>query len=102
MKIETHLKVHKHDYLYRFHRPPIDYVVYVLCEKLLPAQRLRFYQLSIGRIHLHWWEDFKKEWKKCVVKGVNEIFWRNITLTPTDGYAVVLRFFKTDSLYANI
>jgi len=46
----------------------------VLCEKLLPAQRLRFYQLSIGRIHPHWWEDFKKEWKKCVVKGVNENF----------------------------
>jgi len=74
MIIESHWKVLKHDFLYRFHRPPLDYVVYVLCEKLLPAQRLRFYQLSIGRIHPHWWEDFKKEWKKCVVKGVNENF----------------------------
>ena len=74
MIIESHWKVLKHDYLYRFHRPPLDYVIYVLCEKLLPAQRLRFYQLSTGRIHPHWWENFKKEWKKCVVKDTNENF----------------------------
>src|SRR5207244_12969954 len=46
MIIESHWKVLKHNYLYRFHRPSLDYVVYVLCEKLLTAQRNRFYQLS--------------------------------------------------------
>jgi len=72
MIIESHWKVLKHDYLYRFHRPPLDYVVYVLCEKLLPAQCNRFYQLSHGRIYPHWWEDFKKEWKQCVLRSVDE------------------------------
>jgi len=46
--------------------------MYVLCEKLLPAQCNRFYQLSNGRIYPHWWEDFKKEWKQCVLKSVDE------------------------------
>jgi len=44
----------------------------------------------------------KKSGRNALLKVLMKIFWRNITLTPTDGYAVVLRFFKIDSLYANI
>src|SRR5205085_10514129 len=96
MIIESHWKVLKHDYLYRFHRPPLDYVVYVLCEKLLPAQCNRFYQLSIGRIYPHWWEDFKKEWKQCVLKSVDEHYWTGIMSILTNGSVLVSRISKID------
>ena len=41
MMIEAHWKVLKRDYLYRFNRPRLDYVIYIICEHLLPQQENR-------------------------------------------------------------
>jgi len=71
MMIEAHWKVLKHDYLYRFNRPRLDYVIYVICEHLLPQQENRLLQLINGRQHPHWWEEFKREWKKTGQRNVS-------------------------------
>ena len=65
MMIEAHWKVLKRDYLYRFNRPRLDYVIYIICEHLLPQQENRLLQLLNGRQYPHWWEEFKREWKKA-------------------------------------
>jgi len=49
MLVESHWKVLKHDYLYRFNRPRLDYVVFILCESLFQHNGTL---LSIGK-----WED---------------------------------------------
>ncbi|GBC01686.1 hypothetical protein RclHR1_00430003 [Rhizophagus clarus] len=74
MLIEAHWKVVKHDYLYRFNRPRLDYVIYVLREKVLPDQEVRYNQLIANYINPHWWEEFKREWKLCCAKelSINE------------------------------
>ena len=71
MMIEAHWKVLKHDYLYRFNRPRLDYVIYIICEHLLPQQENRLLQLINGRQHPHWWEEFKREWKKAGQKNLS-------------------------------
>ena len=78
MMIEAHWKVLKHDYLYRFNRPRLDYVIYVICEHLLPQQENRLLQLINGRQHPHWWEEFKREWKKTGQ--------RNVSTNPEERY----------------
>ena len=70
MIIEAHWKVVKHDYLYRFNRPRIDYVVFVLCEKVASAQTTRLHQLANGRVSPYWWENFKRAWKRCAIENI--------------------------------
>src|SRR6185312_4741817 len=70
MLVESHWKVIKHDYLYRFNRPRIDYVVFVLCEKVISAQITRLHQLANGRINPYWWENFKRTWKISATEDI--------------------------------
>ena len=65
MMIEAHWKVLKHDYLYHFNQPHLDYVIYIICEHLLLQQENQLLQLMNGCQHPHWWEEFKREWKKA-------------------------------------
>ena len=68
MMIEAHWKVLKHGYLYRFNRPRLDYLVWVVCCRVLPDQTARLRQLCLGRVTPSWFDDFKKEWKRLAEK----------------------------------
>lgn len=70
MVIEAHWKVLKHSYLYRFNRPRLDYLVWIICCRLLPDQVLRFQQLQLGRQTPSWFSDFKHEWKQLAMKSI--------------------------------
>ena len=70
MVIEAHWRVLKHSYLYRFNRPRLDYVVWIICSRVLPDQVIRFHQLQLGRQHPSWFAEFKNEWKQHAMKSV--------------------------------
>jgi hypothetical protein len=76
MVIESHWKVLKHSYLYRFNRPRLDYLVWVICNRTLPDQVVRFKQLQLGRQTPSWFSEFKNTWKQLAAKviacGVDE------------------------------
>jgi hypothetical protein len=70
MVIEAHWKVLKHSYLYRFNRPRLDYLVWVICSRVLPDQLSRFQQMQLGRQAPAWFSDFKSDWKQLVKKSI--------------------------------
>src|SRR5438128_5154557 len=60
----AHWTVLKRDYLYRFNRPRLDYVIYIICEHFFRQQENRLLQLINDRQHSHWWEEFKESGRK--------------------------------------
>jgi hypothetical protein len=70
MLVEAHWRVVKHCYLYRFNRPRLDYLVWVICTRLLPDQVTRFDQMCLGRILPSWFDDFKNDWKQLTTKPI--------------------------------
>ncbi|CAI2188574.1 13551_t:CDS:2 [Funneliformis geosporum] len=68
MFVEGHWKVLKRDFLYKFFRPRLDLLVYILLEKLIPHQQRKFQQQLSGREMLDWKKSIKSEWKKLAQK----------------------------------
>ena len=58
------LKHIKHDYLYKFHKPRIDHLCYILVKKVISQQIHRIQLLQQDRYLVLWRKEFKKEWKK--------------------------------------
>ena len=80
MMIEAHWKVLKYTYLYRFNRPRLDYLMWILCSRVLHDQLIRFHQMQQGRLAPSWFEPFKKEWNKLAAKTIaNEVEERHTT-----------------------
>ena len=47
MFVEAHWKVLKRDFLYKFFRPRLDLVTFIIVEQVIPHQQRRFEQIFI-------------------------------------------------------
>ena len=68
MFVEGHWKVLKRDFLYKFFRPRLDFLTYIILEKLIPLQQRKFQQILSGREPLEWQKSIKAEWKKLLLR----------------------------------
>ncbi|CAB5180518.1 unnamed protein product [Rhizophagus irregularis] len=71
MIVESHWKVLKWDFLYKFFHPRLDLVVFIITKKMLKHQERRFNQLAIGREKAEWRKIFKSEWKRLAKHNVS-------------------------------
>jgi hypothetical protein len=78
MIVESHWRHIKRDYLYKFHKPRIDHLCYILVKRVINEQLHRIQLLQQGRYLVEWRKEFKKEWKKHE-KKVTEINGRYLT-----------------------
>jgi hypothetical protein len=63
MFVEAHWKVLKRDFLYKFFRPRLDLVIYIINKKVIVHQKRKFEQIMLGREKPDWKSIFKNEWK---------------------------------------
>lgn len=70
--IESHWRVVKHCYLYQFNRPRLDYLVWIICSRLLPDQLTRYNQICSGRIVPSWFGDFKNHWRQLATRPITK------------------------------
>jgi hypothetical protein len=70
MFIESHWRVLKRDHLYKFARPKLDLLCYVIICKVVPQQLDRYYLLCHGRELPSWRKDFKANWRQLASKTV--------------------------------
>jgi hypothetical protein len=71
MFVEGHWKVIKRDFLYKFFRPRLDLVTYILVTRVVPHQKRKLQQILNGRERADWRKTFKAEWKSLIQKPVN-------------------------------
>jgi hypothetical protein len=62
MFVKGHWKVIKQDFLYKFFRPCLDLVVYVLLTKVIPHQQRKLNQIQSEREKPEWLKQFKSEY----------------------------------------
>ena len=63
----------KHDHLYKFHKPQVDHLCYILVKKVLIQQLYRIQLLVFSTMV----KEFKKEWKqyeKREIRSNNQYF----------------------------
>src|SRR5581483_10711582 len=83
MFVEAHWKVLKRDFLYKFFRPQLDLVVFIIMKQVIPLQERRFQQLfAVEREKAEWRKAFKKEWRKLSTQTINH----DTYLTDTDNW----------------
>ncbi len=62
MFVEGHWKVLKRDFLYKFFRPRLDLVVFIIMEQVIPHQQKKFEQIFVVKQEkADWWKAFKRE-----------------------------------------
>src|ERR1044072_186923 len=71
MFIESHWRILKRDYLYKFSRPRLDLLCYIIVDKVVLQQLDRYHLLCFGRELPSWRKDFKAEWRKLALKTVH-------------------------------
>ena len=59
MFIEEHWKALKRGFLYKFFRPRLDLVTYIILLKMIPLQERKFQQILVGRESPDWKKQFK-------------------------------------------
>ncbi|PKK58461.1 hypothetical protein RhiirC2_703467 [Rhizophagus irregularis] len=64
MIVESHWRHIKHDHLYKFHKPRVDHLCFILVKKVISQQLYRIQLLQQGRYSVPWRKEFKKEWKQ--------------------------------------
>ena len=74
MFVEGHWKVIKRDFLYKFFRPCLDLVVYILMTKVISHQQRKLEQIQSGREKPEWIKEFKSEWKKLSTHQINNTY----------------------------
>ncbi|PVF93533.1 hypothetical protein CPB86DRAFT_96189, partial [Serendipita vermifera] len=76
MICESHWRRIKHDYLTHNHQPRIDYLAWILIKKLVPVylDQLDTRLTYNGRYRKRatWRKEFKKQWKLCAVKPIED------------------------------
>jgi len=80
MFVEGHWKVLKRDFLYKFFRPRLDFLAYVILERLIPLQQRKFQQILLGRESLEWQKSIKAEWKKLSLRKTDNFDTYNTNL----------------------
>jgi len=72
MFVEAHWKVLKRDFLYKFFRPRLDLVVFVIMEQVVPHNKRKFNQIFVvKREKADWRKVFKREWKELSTWTLN-------------------------------
>jgi hypothetical protein len=80
MFVEAHWKVLKRDFLYKFFRPRLDLVVFIIMEQVIPHQQRRFKQVFlVKREKSEWRKAFKKEWKDLAKRSSNNTYLTDVT-----------------------
>ncbi len=75
MFVEAHWKVLKRDFLYKFFRPRLDLVVFIIMEQVIPHNQRKFEQIFIvEREKADWRKAFKKEWKHLAKQPLNNMY----------------------------
>ncbi|POG59376.1 hypothetical protein GLOIN_2v1789188 [Rhizophagus irregularis DAOM 181602=DAOM 197198] len=64
MIVESHWRHIKHDHLYKFLKPRVDHLCFILVKKVISQQLYRIQLLQQGRYSVPWRKEFKKEWKQ--------------------------------------
>jgi hypothetical protein len=83
MFVEAHWKVLKRDFLYKFFRPRLDLVVFVIMEQVIPHNERKFDQIFVvKREKADWRKAFKKEWKELSTRVINN----NAYLTDSNNW----------------
>jgi hypothetical protein len=70
MLIESHWRTLKRDHLYKFARPRLDLLCFIITDKVVSQQLERYYLLCNGREQPSWRKDFKSEWRSLTSKMV--------------------------------
>jgi hypothetical protein len=68
MFVEGHWKVIKRDFLYKFFRPRLDLVVFILTTKVIAHQQRKLQQIQSGREKPEWIKQLKSEWKRLSIR----------------------------------
>ncbi|RIB07984.1 hypothetical protein C2G38_2212845 [Gigaspora rosea] len=63
MIMESHWRHIKHDHLYKFHKPQIDHLCFILVTRVINQQLYRLHLLQQGRYIVPQRKEFKHEWK---------------------------------------
>ena len=72
MFVEAYWKVLKRDFLYKFFRPRLDLVVFIIMEQVISHNRRKFEQIFlVKREKAEWRKAFKREWKKLIKQPIN-------------------------------
>ena len=79
MTIEAHWSVVKRQYLVHNNRPRIDFVLYILEQRLMPKVEADFKLLAQGLKKPKWWGEFTKEWVQASNKALNGSYETNTT-----------------------
>ncbi|CAG8853445.1 496_t:CDS:2, partial [Gigaspora margarita] len=73
-----HWQVIKRDFLYKFFRPRLDLLVFILTTKVIVLQKRKFQQIQIGVQKLDWRKQLKSEWKKLQTHKINAEYFTNV------------------------
>jgi hypothetical protein len=72
MIVESHWRIIKYDYLYKFNRPRIDLLTWTLVERLIPRYIMKYQHFTTNnqraRATASWRPAFKRAWKECAKK----------------------------------
>ena len=83
MIVESHWRLIKHDFLYKFNKPRTDLLVWVLVDRLLPRYLIKYRKianpLQSHRAVSSWRSEFKRNWKDCAKKPYNN---NNYNINP--------------------
>ncbi len=79
MFVEGHWKVIKRDFLYKFFRPCLDLVIYILMTKVIVHQHRKLQQIQSGRERPEWIKQLKSEWKILSTRTINKIYVTDIS-----------------------
>ena len=74
MFVEGHWKTLKRDFLYKFFRPRMDLVAYILMKQVVVHQQRKLQQIHNGREKPDWIKDFKSEWKKLSKRPITNTY----------------------------
>jgi hypothetical protein len=70
--VETHWKVLKRGFLYKFFHPYLDLVVFVIMEQVIPHNIRKFEQIFVvKRKKADWRKAFKREWKEFATRTLS-------------------------------
>ena len=96
MFVEAHWKVLKRDFLYKFFRPRLDLVVFIIMEQMIPHNERKFNQIFVvKREKADWRKAFKKEWKEVSIRTFNN----DTYLTDTNNWICSCPAFFTNCFF---
>ncbi|CAB4426075.1 unnamed protein product [Rhizophagus irregularis] len=96
MFVEAHWKVLKRDFLYKFFRPRLDLVIFVIMEQVVPHNKRKFEQIFVvKREKADWRKAFKENGRSLQHEHLIIMY---ILLMLTIGFVAVQHFLLADFL----